>query len=440
MNLKRYRVHNIQEALQLIKKDLGPEAVIVSTRQVKDGNKAFGLFAKTMLEVTAAKDDKSQAKPAPATASNLAGGYRATVNGSPRASEGGTTVAPPEASPPVSRAASSPSSSISDPYKVLQPLRQEIQDLREMIQTLGDRTASYEGQTVAQLKQELGEMRYMLHSLASKSGQSEDLNLPENLMVLYQQLRFSGMEEKFARRLMLEAQKNIAEEDLQNFSYVKIFIARMLMKIVKTTRGVENITAPQKIFSLIGPTGVGKTTTAAKIASEQLLRYKRRVALITIDTYRIAAVEQLRTYAKIINVPLSIVADKSDLDRAIASYSDYDVIIIDTGGCSQRDESQMFELREMFDERGRLHNVLVLSTTTKDSDLNEITRRFGVVPIDSVIFTKLDESSSYGSIFNHSIRFKKPISFLTTGQKVPEDIEVATKERLVDLMLNISGS
>jgi len=162
--------------------------------------------------------------------------------------------------------------------------------------------------------------------------------------------------------------------------------------------------------------------------------------MITIDTFRIAAVEQLRTYAKIINVPLSIVSDKADLDRAIASYSDYDVIIIDTGGCSQRDESQMFELRELFDERGRLHNVLVLSSTTKDSDLNEITRRFGVIPIDSVIFTKLDESSSYGSMFNHSIRFKKPISFLTTGQKVPEDIEVATKERLVDLMLNISGN
>jgi flagellar biosynthesis protein FlhF len=445
MNLKRYRVQNIQEALQLIKKDLGPEAVIVSTRQVKEGNKTFGLFAKTMLEVTAAKDDKSS--PKPASAANLTG-YRATVNGAPKP-DGVTTPTATATQPPVAKAPASapavhtnPSSNplSADSQRMLQPLRQEIQDLREMIRTLGDRSASYEEQTVAQLKQELGEMRYMLHSLASRSSLQDDLQLPENLMVLYQQLRFSGMEDKFARRLMLEAQKNIAEEDLQNFSYVKIFIARMLMKIVKTTRGVENITSPQKIFSLIGPTGVGKTTTAAKIASEQLLRYKRRVALITIDTFRIAAVEQLRTYAKIINVPLSIVADKADLDRAIASYSDYDVIVIDTGGCSQRDDAQMFELREMFDERGRLHNILVLSTTTKDSDMNEITRRFGIIPIDGVIFTKLDESSSYGSIFNHSIRFKKPISFLTTGQKVPEDIEVATKERLVDLMLNISGN
>ena len=110
------------------------------------------------------------------------------------------------------------------------------------------------------------------------------------------------------------------------------------MKIIKTTNGIENIEQSQKIVSLIGPTGVGKTTTAAKICSEQILQYKRKVALITVDTMRIAAVEQLRAYAKVINVPLSIVSDKVELDRAISSYADYDVIVIDTGGCSQRDE------------------------------------------------------------------------------------------------------
>ena len=102
---------------------------------------------------------------------------------------------------------------------------------------------------------------------------------------------------------------------------------------------------------------------------------------------RIAAVEQLRAYAKVINVPLSIVSDKVELDRAISSYADYDVIVIDTGGCSQRDETQMFELRDIFDERGRLHNILVLSATTKDSDTNEITRKFGSMPLDSIVFT-----------------------------------------------------
>ena len=97
-------------------------------------------------------------------------------------------------------------------------------------------------------------------------------------------------------------------------------------------------------------------------------------------------------------------------------------------------------MRELFDERGRIHNALVLSATSKDSDISEVTRKFGCKPIDSIIFTKLDESASYGSLFTHAIRFKKPLSYLTVGQKVPEDIEVASKERMVDLLLNISGT
>ena len=101
---------------------------------------------------------------------------------------------------------------------------------------------------------------------------------------------------------------------------------------------------------------------------------------------------------------------------------------------------QLFDMREIFDERGRIHNTLVLSATSKDIDIYEVTRKFGSMPIDSVIFTKLDESATYGSLFNHAIRFKKPLSYLSIGQKIPEDIEVASKERLVDLLLNISGT
>ena len=332
------------------------------------------------------------------------------------------------------------STSTKDSQSLLLPIQKDVQELKESIDEIKIKTATYGDHVINQLKHELGEMRHMLHMIVSQSVHHDDLHLPENLMILFQQMKFGGLEEKFARRVVLEAQKNISEEDLQNFSYVKIFLARMLMKIIKTTNGIENIEQSQKIVSLIGPTGVGKTTTAAKICSEQILQYKRKVALITVDTMRIAAVEQLRAYAKVINVPLSIVSDKVELDRAISSYADYDVIVIDTGGCSQRDETQMFELRDIFDERGRLHNILVLSATTKDSDTNEITRKFGSMPLDSIVFTKLDESSSYGSIFNHAIRFKKPVSYLTTGQNVPEDIELATKERLVDLLLHISGS
>ena len=427
MDLKRYRVNNIQEALQLIKKDLGPEAVIVSTRQVKEGKGTFGLFGKTVLEVTAALDQEQKSIPTktpPPTQAAAAVAYGIKD----------------QETQPSSNVVPFRSTSTKDSQSLILPIQKDVQELKESIDEIKIKTATYGDHVINQLKHELGEMRHMLHMIVSQSVHHDDLHLPENLMILFQQMKFGGLEEKFARRVVLEAQKNISEEDLQNFSYVKIFLARMLMKIIKTTNGIENIEQSQKIVSLIGPTGVGKTTTAAKICSEQILQYKRKVALITVDTMRIAAVEQLRAYAKVINVPLSIVSDKVELDRAISSYADYDVIVIDTGGCSQRDETQMFELRDIFDERGRLHNILVLSATTKDSDTNEITRKFGSMPLDSIVFTKLDESSSYGSIFNHAIRFKKPVSYLTTGQNVPEDIELATKERLVDLLLHISGS
>ena len=427
MDLKRYRVNNIQEALQLIKKDLGPEAVIVSTRQVKEGKGTFGLFGKTVLEVTAALDQEQ--KSAPAKTPPPAQAAAAVAYGiKDQETQSSSNVVPFR------------STSTKDSQSLILPIQKDVQELKESIDEIKIKTATYGDHVINQLKHELGEMRHMLHMIVSQSVHHDDLHLPENLMILFQQMKFGGLEEKFARRVVLEAQKNISEEDLQNFSYVKIFLARMLMKIIKTTNGIENIEQSQKIVSLIGPTGVGKTTTAAKICSEQILQYKRKVALITVDTMRIAAVEQLRAYAKVINVPLSIVSDKVELDRAISSYADYDVIVIDTGGCSQRDETQMFELRDIFDERGRLHNILVLSATTKDSDTNEITRKFGSMPLDSIVFTKLDESLSYGSIFNHAIRFKKPVSYLTTGQNVPEDIELATKERLVDLLLHISGS
>ena len=214
----------------------------------------------------------------------------------------------------------------------------------------------------------------------------------------------------------------------------------MLMKIIKITRGMEDLKSPQKIVALLGPTGVGKTTTVAKIASEQMLKYKRKVALISVDTNHSSAAEQIRSFAKKIKVPFSVAKDKAEMNRVIDSYEDYDSIIIDTDGCSQRNEKQLYEMREIFDERGRIHNALVLSATSKDSDMSEVTRKFGCMPIDSIIFTKLDESASYGSLFNHAIRFKKPLSYLTVGQKVPEDIEVASKERMVDLLLNISGT
>lgn len=429
MNLKRYRVNNIKEALKFIKRDLGPDALIVSTRQVKEGKGAFGMFGKTMLEVTAAPGEKKKNSSAPKVQATTA--IEAYSGGGAENALADTFM----------RGQKNSELSVTDQTRnMMVPIQKELQGIRMTLGDLSSQSNAFDDHLAGELKHELGEMRHMLNVLASRTGSLSDPDLPENLLLLYQQMKFSGLEEKFARRLVMEAQRNMTEEDLENFAYVKIFLARMLMKIIKITRGLEGLKPSQRIVALLGPTGVGKTTTVAKIAAEQMRKYKRKVALISVDTNHRSSAEQLRAFAKLIKVPFSVVKDKAEMNRLINSYEDYDSIIIDTDGCSQRNDAQLYEMREIFDERGRIHNSLVLSATSKDVDMNEVTRKFGCMPIDSIIFTKLDESATYGSLFNHAIRFKKPLSFLTLGQKVPEDLEVASRERLVDLLLNISGT
>ena len=431
MDLKRYRVNNIKEALKFIKRDLGPDALIISTRQVKDRKGAFGMFSKSILEVTAASNEnRRKDKKLNNTTTKALKSYEDTSDVKGEILEGTFLKPKTKSLLPYSQ----------ETTNLMQPLQKELQGIRLTLGDLTSQSNDFDDQLFGELKQELGEMRNILHILASRTETINEPILPENLLLIYQQMKFSGIEEKFAKKLILEAQRNIDEKNLENYAYVKIFLARMLMKIIKINKGIESLKNPQRIMALLGPTGVGKTTTIGKIASEQSIQYKRKVALISYDTNYRTSTEKIRTFAKMINVPFSVVKNKKELNSLIKSYEHFDTILIDTCGCSQRNDLKLFEMRDIFDERGRIHNSLVLSSTSKDGDMNEVTRKFGCMPIDSIIFTKLDESATYGSLFNHAIRFKKPISYLTLGQKVPEDIETASKERLVDLLLNISGT
>ncbi len=432
MDLKRYRVNNIKEALKYIKRDLGPDALIISTRQVKEGKGALGFFSKNILEVTAAaskgsKNDETKIN----LQSKALKKYENTTDIKSDSLDGTFLNSKKKSTIPFS--------DLSSNFVI--PLQKELHGIQLTLGDLSDRSNGLENQIYGELKQELGEMRNILHLLASQTENITEPVLPENLLLIYQQMKFSGLEEKFAKRLVIEAQKNIDESDIKHFAYVKIFLARMLMKLIKTNNGLEDLKNSQRIFALLGPTGVGKTTTVAKIAYKQLVQYKRKVALISVDTNSSPSFDKIRGISKMINVPFSIVTNKKELDQLIKkSYADFDTILIDTEGCSQRNESKLLKIKNIFDEPGRIHNSLVLSATSKDSDMNEVTRKFGCMPIDSIVFTKLDESATYGSLFNHSIRFKKSLSYLTLGQKIPEDLEIASRERLVDLLLNISGS
>jgi flagellar biosynthesis protein FlhF len=434
MQIKRYRATDMHEALSKVKKDLGADAIILSTRQVRGGVGTFGLFGKPMLEVTAAREAPEGGED---NGSSLAALPRLTRNALTAKSD----------APAATGAASDLMRQMLSRNKLeteslLAPLQDDIHDLKELMQGVGEsqKNAVREDMALQQLRSDVSDMRQQMQSLTALSTETRAPDYPDNLVVLYQQMIFNGVEEKFVRRLVDEAQKSIPAKEMEDFSYVKIFLARMLMKIIQTTDGIVPAPDQQKVVTLVGPTGVGKTTTVAKLASEQLLEHRRKVALITVDTFRIAAVEQLKVYGKILGVPVTVVQSKAELQQAINNHANADVIFVDTGGRSQRDDLQMAEIYKLFGESQGVDFLLTLSATTKDADLTEITRQFNEIPLSGVVFTKLDESTTFGSLFNHAIRFKLPVSHLTTGQKVPEDIETATRERLVDLLLNISGN
>lgn len=190
-----------------------------------------------------------------------------------------------------------------------------------------------------------------------------------------------------------------------------------------------------EIAAFVGPTGVGKTTTVAKLAANFSLREGRRVALITADTYRIAALEQLKTYADIIGVPLDIVYTPQELKEAIARHRDKDLILVDTAGRSPKNQQQLQELQELLAVEPAMQVYLVMSTTTKYKEALDVVTRFSVCSPTKYLFTKIDEAANLGTIINLLYRFPVSLSYITTGQNVPDDIEIADPQKLVNMIL-----
>jgi len=190
------------------------------------------------------------------------------------------------------------------------------------------------------------------------------------------------------------------------------------------------------VAALIGTTGVGKTTTIAKIAAQLMLKDRKKVGLISVDTYRIGAFEQLAVYAKILGISCYQAFKKNDLKSALSRMSDYDVILIDTAGQSQYDLKRIRELRSLLTGDLSISCHLCLSVGTDASGMHQTVRNFSPLNIDSFIFTKVDETKRRGSIVNQLIKTPHPVSYLTTGQSVPEDIEKADRKKIIRLLFN----
>lgn len=191
-----------------------------------------------------------------------------------------------------------------------------------------------------------------------------------------------------------------------------------------------------RIWSFVGPTGIGKTTTLVKLAAYFRLKVTERITLITTDTYRIGAVDQLKQYAQILRLPLEVAYHPEELKQILDRHRKQDLLLIDTAGRNPQLPRAMEELKDLVTVHPKIENHLLLSATTQDRDLEAIVNRFRLLPLASYIFTKIDETTQYVPLFNQLVRYRRPLSYLTNGQSVPEDIEQATQTRVANLVFS----
>src|SRR5215475_9313981 len=401
MHVKRFEAADMAEALRMVKLELGPHAIILSTRQIKKAGGAFGIFGRSFVEVTAAVDREAvdPARPAPQPRSLAAAPARATT---------------PD---------------VTDMTRVLDPIQRDVEAMKERLAP----PVNLHG-----LEREFTVMKRMVEQLVRQQQDSTMPLFAASLMPCYQRLLASGMDETLARHLVEKAQNSLEPDKLNEAASVQEQVARLVMKSTPASGPLQASTGEPIIAAFVGPTGVGKTTTIAKLAAHYALGDKRKVALVTLDTYRIAAVEQLRLFAKIIGLPVDIVLTADELKRALARHRDKDMVLIDTAGRSQRDALQMAELTAFFTENAHIGVHLVLSAAASMPNLSDTVARFKPLGLTSLVFTKLDESTVFGPLLSTALHAQLPMSYFTTGQRVPEDIEVATPERVVDLILNVS--
>ncbi|MBV6712935.1 flagellar biosynthesis protein FlhF [Paenibacillus chitinolyticus] len=279
---------------------------------------------------------------------------------------------------------------------------------------------------------ELQHLKTMMAGLARPSAQPQ---LPPVWGRLEEHLLAQEVQPDLVRQLIESARRDLAASaDEAEARQAAEAVRKRMLALFPPPQG-KPISADSKIVHIVGPTGVGKTTTIAKLAADQVLKQRRKVGLITSDTYRIAAIEQLRTYANILDVPVEVVFSPADLTRALHNLREADVIFMDTAGRNFRNEMYVSELNTLIRHQGPSETVLVLSLTSKYSDMKAITANFSKFKVDKVLFTKMDETYSYGAMLNLLDEFPIRLSYVTDGQNVPDDIMVADENRIVDAVL-----
>ncbi len=464
--LRTFRAATMAEALSEVKKTLGSDAVILRTRSTKVGG-VLGVGARPVVEITASADPAVAAVAAPRRARPAPSPTSSSATSPPKTPMAPARSDAPEASvdtvefrsapaPAPAPAAFATPSSLSRPAAITRPsaaraLLSKDEPLAPSASASAVSGASVSAtpvspapvdhQAVRQLEEEMRAMRAMMGEVlqASRSSAPAVAGTLAELGPRGEALAASGLPEAVLGELSRAIARELSPAEQRDEQIVRAVLGRLLGDLVPTGGTIEPKRGETRVVAMVGPTGVGKTTTIAKLAAELKLRRGMRVGLITADTYRIAAVEQLRTYAGIIGLPLRVVLGPDELVSARAALEDRDVILVDTAGRSPRDASKLAALKELVGAARADEVHLVLSSSMGASAAARAVERFAAVAGDRqtlrVILSKVDEADEIGAVLGVVRTLGAPVSYLTTGQEVPDDIEPASASRIVEALL-----
>ncbi|MCH7987863.1 MAG: flagellar biosynthesis protein FlhF [Planctomycetes bacterium] len=441
--VKTFRAATMQEALDLIRQDFGGEAIILHTRHISrrrflpwkkradEVEVTAGLGINIRSQVPRRRPKKSTATPkyTPATKKSSTRSDAVIAGPSPRVS------AKPSSSAECIEQMSSDGDTLS--------LSSRPQKINTSFQAVSKSSASPQKDRFGSPKQfspgefssKLDSIQSMLENLGRIGHRSNGEEIPSELFYLYTELIDAEVEDDLARELIFRLKQNVTPDQLNDHDAVKSLLAGMVQSEIRCSPPISPVEGKRKVVALVGATGVGKTTTIAKLAANFRLRDGIKMGLVTVDTYRIAAVEQLRTYAEIIDLPMKVVTNPLEMRRALDELVGLDLVLIDTAGRSPRDDLQIQELKRLLVEANVDEVHLVMSMTSSMRTLEATAEKFSAANTTSIIATKLDEAASMGTLLSLARKIPLPISYLTTGQDVPDDIESARPERIARLVL-----
>jgi flagellar biosynthesis protein FlhF len=405
MTINKFQGKTKEEAIEKAKKELGPGAVVMNVREIKPKG-FFRLFKKSTFEVTAALEEKE------------------------------TYVNPLSAMIGPKKIHDNINLTADEKINFPKPVREAQKTMEKPSETPTEISRD------SNIEKRLDDLSNMLEEkLKDEPKEEEHQNIlsPEALdfiRILYKKLIENEVNEKYVNQILEEV-----EQFIRPGTSVDMILANVYQKLILRfgrPEGIQTTKGKPKVAFFIGPTGVGKTTTIAKIASRHKVEQEEQVAFITADTYRIAATEQLRVYANILDVPMSVVYSPEELNEAIDKLQECDLIFVDTAGFSHRNEVQRDEIKKLIQEMNEEWEkevYLVLSATTKYKDLLEIVDIYREISDFKLIFTKLDETTAYGNILNIKLYSGANLSYMTNGQNVPDDIELFNIQKIVKQIL-----